>query len=159
MHPNFQRDELSPMSPASISLTKILQLRLHLTPKDLLLSSLTDHFRLDPKNITETPKFPKIPSCQITKVLIFWKRPVWRKGESPIFKQKIRPHFKQTCVYSRLVRLFYTVHFKIIRRWRSSELSALRMTCFSFPVSGYFSETDKSRLINLLTVKIDTLEI
>ena len=82
---------------------------------DLPLLSLTVHFRLDPKNITENPKFGKIPSCQIRKVLIFWTRRVWRNRISPYFldkaclaktrkslflSKKKSPYFKQTSVYN-----------------------------------------------------------
>ena len=40
----------------------------------------------------KTPKFGNIPSCQITKVLIFWTRPVWRIRESPNFRKKLVDH-------------------------------------------------------------------
>ena len=78
---------------------------------DLPLSPLTVNFRLDPKNITENPKFGKIPSCQIRKVLIFWTRRVWHNRISPYFldktclaktrkslflSKKKSPYFKQT---------------------------------------------------------------
>ena len=84
-------------------------------------------------NITQTPKFGNIPSCQITKVLIFWKRHVWRTREIPHFlSKKISPHLskpllqKLKSVYK--ISFILTWSFKIFPRylWRWKHLFPYR---------------------------------